>query len=128
MTLAIALRTIGIPAIDLFEELLGIKFDLVIFEDNQACKTIAVTGKYPKSVGHVKRVHGVQLLTVTERLRDGTCSIEDCHTESMAADIFTKHFSDQRKWRHAITLIGIITPELQQKLLKDMDFRFCVFL
>ena len=115
VTLAIALRTIGIPALDLLEELLGRKVELVIFEDNQATKTIVSTGKYAKAMGHVPRCHGVQLTTVTERLRDGTCTIEDCHTESMAADIFTKHFTDQRKWLRAITLIGIIPPESAAK-------------
>ena len=66
-------------------------------------------------------------MTLTERLRDETCSLEDCHTDCMAADIFTKHFVDQRKWQHAITLIGVLTPELQQKLLKVTPFPFCKF-
>ena len=109
------------------EGLLGRKVEMVIFEDNQATKTIVSTGKFAKAMGHVKRCHGVQLMTVTERLKDGTCTIEDCHTESMAADIFTKHFTDRRKWQRAITLIGIIPQDVQQKLLVDKPFPICEF-
>ena len=82
VTLEIAVRTIGIPALDLFEELLDKKVQMVVFEDNQATANIVRTGKLEKSMGHVKRCHGVQLGTPTERLADGTFLIEDCHTET----------------------------------------------
>ena len=100
MSLAHALRNIGIPALDLWEELLGRKVTLVVFEDNQATGKIVRSGQFQKSMGHVRRCHGVQLSTLTERLKDETFVLEDCHTECMAADIFTKHFVDQKKWQH----------------------------
>jgi len=125
VSLAHALRTIGIPALDLWEELLGRKVKLVIYEDNQATATIAKTGMFYKSMGHVKRCHGVQLQTITERLRDETFTLEDCHTECMAADIFTKHFVDQKKWQHAITLIGVLSPQQQKSLLSNTPVPTC---
>ena len=34
--------------------------------------------------------------------------MEDCHTDVMCADIFTKHFVSQPKWEHAIQLICVL--------------------
>jgi hypothetical protein len=126
VTLAIAVRTVGIPALDLFEELLGRKVLLVVFEDNQATATIVRTGKFAQSMRHVKRCHGVQLSTLTERLEDGTFVIEDCHTESMAADIFTKHFITPHKWVHAKELIGVLSREQRNELLVFSPAPMCV--
>ena len=68
-------------------------------------------------MGHVKRCQGVQLSTLADCLADGTFVIEDCHTESMAADIFTKHFITPHKWVHAKQLIGILSPEQRKQLI-----------
>ncbi len=120
VTLAIAVRTVGIPALDLFEELLGRKVLLVVFEDNQATATIVRTGKFEQSMGHVKRCHGVQLGTLTERLADGTFIIEDCHTEGI-----TKHFITPHKWVPAKQLIGILSPEQRKQLIEISPAPMC---
>ncbi len=125
MTLAIAVRTIGIPALDLFEELLGRKVQMVVFEDNQATATIVRTGKFEQSMGHVKRCHGLQLGALTECLSDGTFMIEDCYTGSMAAEIFTKHFITPHKWVHAKQLIGILSPEQRKQLIEISPAPMC---
>ena len=38
----------------------------------------------------------------------GVFQLFDCTTEYEAADIFTKHFTDVRRWRHALDLIGLV--------------------
>ena len=43
--------------------------------------------------------------------------LHDCHTRLMAADIFTKFFTDRFKWLHAIQLIAVCMPKDVEALL-----------
>jgi hypothetical protein len=106
VSLNTAIRTLGLPALDLWEKILGRPVTLVAYEDNQATAKIVRSGKYA-AMRHVKRTHGVQLSFLTEQLRAGSYELEDCHTSVMAADIFTKFFICARKWHRAIQLIGV---------------------
>ena len=94
---------------------MGREVKLVCYEDNQATAKIVRSGKF-KAMRHVKRTHGVQLSFLSEQLKAGTFTLEDCHTRVMCADIFTKHFTDKLKWRHATQLIGVVENKQCQKL------------
>jgi len=114
VSLNTAIRTLGLPALDLWELILGRPVELVAYEDNQATAKIVQSGKYA-AMRHVKRTHGVQLSFLTEQLKAGAYDLKDCHTHAMAADIFTKFFTCPRKWAHAIQLIGVCnSTELKQ--------------
>ena len=69
----------------------------------------------------LKRCHGVDLQFLHERLSDiagdgpgGTntnrdpCDLQDCVSSGMAADIFTKAFTNKEKWDAACALINIV--------------------
>ena len=45
-----------------------------------------------------------------------------CATDYQAADIFTKHFTDMRKWHHALDLIGVVHD---RDLLKSLNDSVC---
>ena len=68
VSLNTALRTMGLPSLDLWELSLGRPLQLVVYEDNQATARIVTTGKYT-AMRHVKRTHGVQLSSLTELLK-----------------------------------------------------------
>ena len=84
---------------DLWELILGRPVQLVVYEDNQATARIVETGKYT-AMRHVKRTHGVQLSFLTDLLKRKVYVLKDCHTKAMAADIFTKFFTDKLKWAY----------------------------
>ena len=104
---------------------MGRKVKLSVFEDNEAIAKVVRSGKHKKSVNHVHRAHGVQLSTISERLNDGAFQIEDCHTVCMAADIFTKHFTNPQKWLHATKLIGVFSQEESAKAVTYCDAPTC---
>ena len=60
VALSSALRHEGVPALDLWEKILGRTPEVTVYEDNQAAATIVKTGKYPE-LRHVQRLHGVSI-------------------------------------------------------------------
>ena len=80
---------------------------MYLFEDNQATSRIISTGKYP-TLRHVRRMHGVSISWLHDAYQKGVFQLFDCTTDYEAADIFTKHFTDVRRWRHALDLIGLV--------------------
>ena len=86
-----ALRTSGLPALILWEKLINRPLHLELNQDNQATARIMTTGKAP-TLRHCKKTHCVSVAWIHERVRGQDASLNDCNTEVMAADIFTKHF------------------------------------
>ena len=80
---------------------------MYLFDDKQATSRIISTGKYP-TLGHMRRMHGVCISWLHDAYKQGVFQLFDCTTEYEAADIFTKHFTDVRRWRHALDLIGLV--------------------
>jgi hypothetical protein len=111
------LRMSGIPALDLWETILPHSPTLTIAEDNQATAQLLKTGKFP-TLRHVKRVQGISICFNHEMLKKDMYSLLDCHTKHQAADIFTKHFTDETEWLHGQELIGIVKPSNFTKLHK----------
>ena len=62
-----AFRMLGLPALALWEILLGRKPVLKLFEDNETTQRILRTGKFP-TMRHVKRVHGIANMFLHETL------------------------------------------------------------
>ena len=56
-------RAEGIPALDLWEVLLGRKPRLRVWEDNEATIKIVKSGRFP-TMRHVKRVHAVSIMSL----------------------------------------------------------------
>ena len=77
---------------------------LHFMEDNTATLRIIKTGK-SDALKHVSRTHGVNIAWLNEVYRQGIIIPRYCVTDAMAADIFTKAFTDALKWRHATGLI-----------------------
>ena len=111
-----AVRTEGVPALDIWEGILGRVPKMTVYEDNQATARIIEIGKFP-TLRHVKRMHGVSIGWLHDAFRSGLFSLHDCHTSREAADIFTKHFTSKHRWQHALSLIGIIhDPSMLERL------------
>ena len=105
-----ALRTEGLPALDLWETILGRTVKLNFEEDNQAALQIVQSGKNP-NIRHMGRTHGVCAAWLHERLTEAPDKVKGryCDTAEMAADLMTKGFTDPAKWSHAIGLVGLKT-------------------
>lgn len=78
---------------------------LTIWEDNQACITVCVTGYSPK-LRHIQRTHKVNLGSIHELINLPEISLLYIVTDAQAADIFTKPLVPA-KWPNAIELLHI---------------------
>ena len=103
-----ALRTEGLPALDLWETILGQRVKPVVEEANQAALQVVTTGKNP-NMRHMSRTHGVCLAWLHEQLAGNPEWVKGqyCDTKKMAADLMTKGFTELAKWAHAISLVGL---------------------
>ena len=100
-----AVRSIGLPALDLWDKIMGKAVKMQFLEDNQAAIRILTTGKSP-ALRHLDRTHRVSLAWLWETFKDGHLDLIYINSEKEAADIFTKAFTDKDKWLHAIHLIN----------------------
>jgi len=105
-----AVRTAGLPGLELWESLLRRKLKLCFKEDNEATIRIIKTGKSP-ALRHIGRTHRLDLAFLHETNAKGEMITEYCPTDYMCADVFTKHFTNKAKWDHAIELIGHVDPQ-----------------
>eukprot|EP00435_Cladocopium_sp_Y103_P062857 s119_g24.t1 len=97
----------GIPALQLWEQLLQRSVKLRVLEDNQATIIVIRKGYSPK-LRHITRTHKVNLSCLSEVFRDPNVLLEYVETAKQAADIFTKALAPQ-KWAAALQLLGIRT-------------------
>ena len=104
-----ALRTVGIPLMDILDTICERTVDCIFEEDNQTCISTWKAGHSP-AMRHLKRCHNICLRwmhDVTYEL--GLCKVKYCDTKEMAADIFTKPFPEncREKWLSALSMLGI---------------------
>jgi hypothetical protein len=109
-----AIRTSGLPALVLWDKILGRANVLQVYQDNQATARIMSTGRAP-TLRHCKRTHGVSIAWIHERLLGDDLQLNDCVSDVMAADIFTKHFINKDKWEQVCMLIGVIPDSIVGK-------------
>jgi len=107
ISLAASLFSEALPAMSLWDRLLGRPVSLQVMEDNQA--TIKVVRKgYSAKLRHVSRTHKVNLSSIHEAITRDRVSVDYCKTDEQSADIFTKALPPN-KWENALTLLGIMT-------------------
>ena len=103
----LAIRTEGLPALQLWDMVLQRPVRLLFQEDNQATIQILKTQKSP-TLRHLNRTHRVNVSWLCEVFRNlKEVELIYCKTDDMAADIFTKAFTNPIKWNAALDLIGI---------------------
>ena len=101
----LAVRQEGLPALDVWETLLMRVVQLTLQEDNKSAIAIIRSGRNP-AIRHMSRTHGVNVSWLHEQLNRKKYSISKCDTNDMSADIFTKSFTDAKKWDSLLRLIN----------------------
>ena len=109
MAADLGVRTEGIPALELWDVLLGRDLRIVFHEDNQAMIQVCKSGRNP-TMRHLGRTHAVDVAWLHERYEADVFELRYEQSENMSADIFTKAFTDKDKWAHACRLINHIDP------------------
>ena len=92
-----ALRTVGIPALSLWEVILQRDLAINFHEDNSAMIQIMTTGHNP-TLRHLGGTHRVDVRWLHERFRENWTKLIKEPTATMAADIFTKAFTNAEAW------------------------------
>jgi hypothetical protein len=105
-----ALRTCGLPALDLWDTLLGKPTKLIFEEDNTSFIRIMETGGNSVALRHMNRTHGINLCWLAEVFKNRQVELRYCKSTEMAADIFTKAFTNPAKWLEALAQISVGPP------------------
>ena len=113
-----ALRVVGCPGLELWQQLLPHAPKMRFLEDNQAMLQCVKTGRNP-TMRHLPRTHRVSVGWLHERYRSGSFLFAHESGERMPPDIFTKMFSDKEKWKTARHLINIVLPHEFNKIVED---------
>ena len=99
-----------IPALDMCDKILPVGYDATFHEDNQAMIRVIESGRNP-TMRYLHRTHRISIATlheiITGQVADTTINCEYTTSAEMAADIFTKGFTDKTKWIHATRSVGI---------------------
>ena len=105
-----AVRTIGLPALDLWEVALKRSVQLTLIEDNESTAAIIRSGRNP-TMRHLGRTHGVHVNWLHDLYKRKVFGVLYSRTEAQCADVFTKAFRELPKWQQAYRMIGIGRPE-----------------
>ena len=97
---------LGIPAIKIWSILLGRELKLQLRGDNQAMITTICTGKN-QTQRHFERTHRLASGFLHERIKRGDITVEYVKSAEMAADIYTKSFTNASVWEQALRNINI---------------------
>ncbi len=105
------------PAMDLYDMLFPPGYPKIVHEDNQAMIHVVTTGRNP-TMRYLHRTHRVSVSWLHEVCKrdDVVLMYED--SAKMAADIYTKGFTDKAKWEQVCGLINVIDP----KFLRDKNY------
>ncbi len=105
-----AVRTVGLPALDLWETVLRRSVALTLIEDNESTAAIIRSGRNP-TMRHLVRTQGVNVSWLHDLYLKKVFGVVYSRTEAQCADVFTKTFSELPKWQQAVRLIGIAKPD-----------------
>ena len=92
-----ALRTSGLPALQLWNIILQRLAGFVFHEDNQAMIRVCQTGRNP-TMRHLGRTHRISVAWLHERFAELGIDLRFEMTHRQAADIYTKAFHELLKW------------------------------
>ena len=96
---AYALKVLGLPAHTLWCGRLLKNCKNIVFHDNQAMIRIMTSGKNP-TMRYMARTHGLSIGWMHHRFRAKDFVLIYELSERMAADIFTKGFTEKDTWEH----------------------------
>ena len=105
-----ALRMFGIPALTFWETVLDRENLVLTFhEDNQTMIRVMKTGRN-FAMRYATRTLRLPIAWMHERFKAGDIDLRYELSSRMAADIYTKAFTDSDKWLAATWLINIVDP------------------
>ena len=116
----VTLRTMGLPALSIWETLTGKSPKLLFHDDNQGMIGVVRSGRNP-TMRHLERTHGIAITSLHEHFTTENYVLMYEVTSKMAADIHTKGFRNPLAWKRACMLINLLDPgDLSSKDLSDM--------
>ena len=105
-----ALRHCGLPSLSLWETLLPQFKSIICHEDNTAMIRICQTGRNP-TMRYLSRTMGISIAWLYERFQGTNLELIYEESAKMAADIFTKAFTDKVKWQEVCNLVNIVDKD-----------------
>ena len=116
----VTLRTMGLPALSIWETLTGRSPKLLFHDDNQGMIGVVRLGRNP-TMRHLERTHGIAITSLHEHFTRENYVLMYEVTSKMAADIHTKGFKNPLSWKRACMLINLLDPgDIVSKELLDM--------
>ena len=116
----VTLRTMGLPALSIWETLTGKSPKLLFHDDNQGMIGVVRSGRNP-TMRHLERTHGIANTSLHEHFTRENYVLMYEVTSKMAADIHTKGFKNPLSWKRACMLINLLDPgDIVSKELLDM--------
>ena len=120
MAADVTLRTMGLPAMSIWETLTGKSPKLLFHDDNQGMIGVVRSGRNP-TMRHLERTHGIAITSLHEHFTRENYVLMYEVTSKMAADIHTKGFKNPLAWKRACMLINLLDPgDIGTKDLLDM--------
>ena len=102
-----ALRSLGLPILTIWEQIAGRPVRLFFHEDNKAVLDIMKSGRNP-TMRYVSRTQGVSMKWLHEVYQRENIHSSYVPTSLMAADIFTKPYTDGIKWTNLCEQINVM--------------------
>ena len=105
------------PPFDLWDVLRPNGYQAKFYEDNQAMISVVNSGRNP-TMRHLGRAHRIPIAWLHERiiLEDkDPVDLTYCESVHMAADVYTKAFTDATAWEHACVLINHFPADIIHK-------------
>ena len=116
------MRMFGIPAVQFWSTVLQREYlKLYFHEDNQTMIRVMQTGRN-FSMRYATRTLRLPIGWMHERFQRGDLMLRYEVTARMAADIFTKAFTDEVKFTSACWLINIVDPEVLRNCIKHITY------
>ncbi|CAE7710334.1 unnamed protein product [Symbiodinium sp. CCMP2592] len=100
-----AVYKLGLPALSMWEYMLGRRFRLRVMEDNEAAIRVIITGHNP-NMRHMSRTQRIDISALNERYHAGDVMFVTCPSQFEAGDILTKACTDAKVWGRNLMSIG----------------------
>lgn len=104
-----ALRTAGIPSLAIWSVVLPRIKKILFHEDNQAMIQVVKSGRNP-TMRHVGRTHRVSVAELHQMFQRPEYELVKESSSRMAADMYTKAFTDHVRWQIVCELIKPVDP------------------